>query len=105
MYLALPDIESALAVVRARSAPESRLVVVYHYPAKVLRLVALVVARVGEPFRSTFTREAMRGLLGRFGFAVARDEGVAEIGARLGGEVAAATKAMTHLRIVVADRG
>jgi methyltransferase (TIGR00027 family) len=104
MYLALPDIESTLGVVRARSAPGSRLVVVYHHPAKVLRLIALIVARVGEPFRSTFTSGAMRELLGRYGFEAARDEGVAEIGARLGDEVAGATKRMSHLRVVVADR-
>jgi len=103
MYLALADIEATLAVVQRRSAPASRIVVVYHRPALLLRLVGFVVARLGEPLRSSFDGDAMRALLERYGFALVRDESIAEIGARLGGDVARPTKLIRHLRVATAD--
>jgi len=104
MYLALPDIEATLAVVQRRSASASRIIVVYHQPALLLRLLGFVVARLGEPLRSSFERDAMRALLEKYGFALVRDESIAAIGARLGGDVARPTKPIHHLRVATADR-
>ncbi len=104
MYLALTDIEATLAVVARRSAPGSRLVVVYHSPAWVLHLVGLFVRRVGEPLRSAFTAEAMDALLGRHGFRVTRDRDVAVIGATLAPDVARRTRVIKHLRVAIAER-
>jgi len=104
MYLAQADIEATLAVLQRRSAPASRLIVVYHSPALVLRLVGLAVARLGEPLRSSFTADAMRALLARYGFAVVRDQATPAIGAALSPEVARATRGIKHVRIATADR-
>jgi methyltransferase (TIGR00027 family) len=104
MYLSVEDVERTLAVLAKRSAPRSRVVLVYHVPALMRTLVGLYVARVGEPFRSSFQPDAMRALLARFGFAVVRDESLRAIGAALAPEVGRVTRFMTHLRIVTADR-
>src|SRR5574341_65974 len=104
MYLAPADVEATLAVVERRSAVGSRLVVVYHRPALVLKLVAPFVRRLGEPLRSAYTPEAMSALLARHLFLVGRDEDVATIGAGLPADVAVATRRMRHVRIATADR-
>ncbi|MEZ4229151.1 MAG: class I SAM-dependent methyltransferase [Polyangiaceae bacterium] len=104
MYLTPEQVEATLEVIRARSAAGSRLILVYHRPAWVLKLVNLFVSRLGEPFRSTYTPEAMRALLHEYGFGVVEDRSAAEVGAALSPEVGRATKFATHLRIVVADR-
>ena len=70
MYLALAEVEATLGVIARRSAAGSRLIVAYHSPALILRLVAFLVARVGEPLRSAFTAHAMRTLLATHGFGV-----------------------------------
>jgi hypothetical protein len=69
-----------------------------------MRLVGLVVRRLGEPFRSAFTPEAMSALLGRHGFSVVRDQGMPQIGASMPPAIASATRLMKHLRVVIADR-
>jgi methyltransferase (TIGR00027 family) len=105
MYLTPAAVEATLAVVQKRSAPASRLIVAYHAPALMLKLIGLLVRRLGEPFRSAFTADAMRALLARHGFQVLRDEGLPKIGAALGSdEVARATRVMKHARIVTAER-
>lgn len=104
MYLALPDIEATLSVVERRSASHSRLIVAYHAPALVLRLMGLAVRRLGEPLRSSFTPDSMRALLRKYRFNVVRDEALPAIGARLSDEVGRATKFLKHLRIATADR-
>lgn len=104
MYLALADIESTLAVVQRRSSTGSRLIIVYHSPAFILRLVGFVVSRIGEPLRTALKPEAMRALLDRYGFGVVRDEGCPEVGLRLSPELAEATKVVKHMRVVTADR-
>jgi methyltransferase (TIGR00027 family) len=104
MYLARPAIEATLAVVARRSAARSRLVVLYHSPAALLLLVALMVRRLGEPIRSVFTARGMRALLGRHGFAVVRDQGIPEIAAGLSPELRRATQVIRHLRLATADR-
>jgi methyltransferase (TIGR00027 family) len=104
MYLALADIEATLGCIARRSASGSRLIVLYHQPALLLRLVGLVVRSMGEPLRSAFTAPQIRALLLRHGFAPTRDQDIAAIGARLSPEVARVTKSIHHLRIVTVDR-
>ncbi|APR76413.1 Transcriptional regulator, MerR family protein [Minicystis rosea] len=104
MYLTLADIEATLDVIAKRSAAESRLIILYHSPALMLRVVGFVVGRLGEPLRSSFTADAMRALLSKHGFDVVRDEDLHQVGAALSDEVARATKATKHLRLVTAAR-
>ncbi|WP_437797927.1 class I SAM-dependent methyltransferase [Sorangium sp. So ce693] len=104
MYLTPADVEATLAVLAQRSAAGSRLVILYHSPALMLRVVGLLVRRLGEPLRSAFTADAMRALLARHGFGVTADEDIHGIGAALSPDVGSATKVAKHLRIVTADR-
>jgi methyltransferase (TIGR00027 family) len=104
MYLTPREVESTLATVAQRSAPQSRLIVAYHAPALVSKIVGVVLRTIGEPFRSAFTAGAMRDLLARHGFAVVRDSDLHAIGLTLSGDIAHATKVLRHMRIVVADR-
>lgn len=104
MYLTPADVEATLSVIERLSAIGSRLIIAYHSPALMLRLITLFVPRPGEPLRSTFTPDAMRALLARHGFGVNRDEDLATIGAAFSLEIARATRVVKHLRIVTADR-
>jgi methyltransferase (TIGR00027 family) len=104
MYLSLPDIEKTLGVIARRSAPLSRLIVVYHSPALTLRLVAWIVRRLGEPLRSELRPQQMRALLARFGFQVVRDEDLRTTAARLSPAILRGTRFVGHMRTVVADR-
>lgn len=104
MYLSPDEVETTLAELTRRSAPGSRLVILYARPALIMRIVGLLVRRLGEPFRSAFTPDAMGALLGRYGFTIVRDVGVPQIGAVMGADIAGATRFMKHLRIVTADR-
>jgi methyltransferase (TIGR00027 family) len=103
MYLAPPEVEATLAVIARRSAPRSRLVVVYHSASLILAIVGPVLRVIGEPLRSTYTSDAMRVLLARHGFGVAWDKDLAELGAELSAELGRATKVIRHQRITVAD--
>ena len=102
MYLTRPAIEATLSVIARRSALGSSLTVLYHSPALILHLVGSIVRWLGEPLRSSFSPEALRALLGGYGFQVVRDRSVAEVGRVLSPELAAATKVAAHLRIVTA---
>ena len=104
MYLDLEDIETTLRVVAARSAPGSRLVVLYHSPSPLLYFVGLLTRRLGEPLRSELRPAAMRALLARHGFSVTRDESMRSVGSRLGPAVQRMTRFVTHMRSVVAER-
>ncbi|HEY0463995.1 MAG TPA: class I SAM-dependent methyltransferase [Polyangiaceae bacterium] len=104
MYLERSEIESTLAVIARRSAVGSRLLVLYHGPALILRLVGPIMRWLGESFRSAFKPEEMRALLGKFDFDVLGDQSVREIGQAISVEMAAATKVAGHLRLVNATR-
>jgi methyltransferase (TIGR00027 family) len=104
MYLTPADVAATLAVIARRSAAQSRLVVLYHSPALMVRVVGLVVRRLGEPLRSSFTAEAMRALLAAHGFRVVADEDIHHIGAALSEDVGRTTKRAKHLRVVIAER-
>jgi methyltransferase (TIGR00027 family) len=103
MYLTPADVEKTLAVVARRSAAGSRLIVLYHSPAVILRLVGLLVRRLGEPLRSTFTPPAMRALLAQHGFAVIHDDDLPTLAAPLSAELARETRVVKHMRIATAD--
>ena len=102
MYLERADIEATLAVIQRRSAPGSQLVVMYVGRSLLLPLIAFIVRRLGEPLRSLFTPDQMRALLARYGFAVARDEGLPAIAARLSDDLARDTRIMKHMRVATA---
>lgn len=105
MYLTPADVEATLAAVSRRSAQGSRLIIAYHSPAPMLRLLGPFLRRIGEPLLSAFSPAAMCALLERHGFhACRRDEGLPTLGAALAPEVGRATRHIKHLRIVVADR-
>jgi methyltransferase (TIGR00027 family) len=104
MYLGEADIDKTLAVVAARSAPGSRIVIAYHAPALIMWLVGFIVRRMGEPLRSAFTAVQMQALLARHGFTVRDDADLPALAARLTPEVARDVGRMRHLRIVVAER-
>ena len=104
MYLAPDDVEATLAAVEQRSAPASRIIIAYHSPALVLRLVNLVLSRLGEPLRSAYTAADMRALLAAHGFTVSHDENLPTIGEALSPDISRATRVMKHLRIATADR-
>ncbi|HZJ72747.1 MAG TPA: class I SAM-dependent methyltransferase, partial [Planctomycetota bacterium] len=88
MYLTLPQIEATLTAIARRSAPASRLIVLYHSPAFMLHLIGWVTRRVGEPLRSQLTAGEMRALLDAHGFRVVRDDDVAAFAARRSSELA-----------------
>jgi methyltransferase (TIGR00027 family) len=104
MYLALADIEATLRVIARRSPSGSRLVVVYHAPSPLVRLLGFIVKRMGEPLKSSFKPDAIRALLDKYGFMAHRDESVASLAAPLDRAIARAMRRVTHLRIVTADR-
>jgi methyltransferase (TIGR00027 family) len=105
MYLTLPEIEATLAVIAKRSAAPSFASVTYHSPAMILRLLVGSVTRsLGEPLRSTFTADAMRALLARYGFEVIRDHSIPEIASALSPELGRQTRMVKHLRIALARR-
>jgi methyltransferase (TIGR00027 family) len=104
MYLTPEAIEATLAVIGSRSAAGSRLSIVYHRPSWVLRLQRPIMRRIGEPLRSAFSREAMAGLLARYGFQVAIDQDLAQIAVELSPELGRSMRWSRRLRIVTADR-
>ncbi|HKO90670.1 MAG TPA: class I SAM-dependent methyltransferase, partial [Polyangiaceae bacterium] len=104
MYLAQSAIEATLDVVQKRSAPDSQLIVVYHSPARILKLVGLVLRFVGEPLRSVFSAEQLRELLARSGFDVSADSDLPTLGSALSADIAHATRHLKHMRIATARR-
>lgn len=105
MYLTPAEVEATLRVIAARSTAGSRLVIVYIAPGGwIVPLVALIVRRLGEPFRSHYRPLEMRALLARHGFTVQSDESLPESAARLAPAVEPAARRVKHMRTVVADR-
>ena len=104
MYLTRAEIEATLAVVARRSPPRSTLVIAYAAPSWLVPLLKIFVRRLGEPFRSVFTAHAMRTLLGAHGFSVERDGDIPTLAGTLSPALARRTRALKHVRIVVAQR-
>lgn len=105
MYLTRQDVESTLRVIEKRSAPESRLVIVYIAPALMLLVLAPLVKRMGEPLRSIFRPRGMSALLARHGFRATRDVCVADVARSISLALPAGGLTVHHLRVVTADRG
>jgi methyltransferase (TIGR00027 family) len=104
MYLRPAEVEETLAVIARRSAPRSRLIVVYNSWALVMAVLGLWLRWVGEPLRSTYSADQMKALLLRHGFRVQRDEDIATIGGRLSAEVGKTLVKIKYTRIATADR-
>ena len=113
-YLTRAEVAATLAVVGAKSAPGSRLVVNYQSPAvsaAVGRLVARAMTAVarrpspwaGEPRRSSWTPAAMRAQLVRHGFNVISDDDLLTLAAALPMPVRQ-RRSLRNGRVAVADR-
>jgi methyltransferase (TIGR00027 family) len=104
MYLTPAEVEASLRVIEARSTQGSRLIIVYIGPGGwIVPVVALVVRRLGEPFRSRYSAPQMRALLARHGFAVQNDESLPESAARIAPGFQKTTRRVRHMRTVIAD--
>jgi methyltransferase (TIGR00027 family) len=97
-YLAAAEVAATLRAIAGRSAPGSVLVVNYQrrsWDAAVGRRLFRLVSRLSryedplarEPWRSTWTPEAMRQLLRRNGFSVRMDEDLLSLAQRLAAPV------------------
>jgi methyltransferase (TIGR00027 family) len=104
MYLAEEAIDATLTVVARRSTPGSRLIIVYHTQGLLLPLIGWLVRHVGEPLRSVFTPNAMRELLHQHGFAIMDDQALPAIAAAWSPELGRATRLLSHIRVVSAER-
>jgi methyltransferase (TIGR00027 family) len=104
MYLARRDIEASLSVMQRRSVPGSRLVLVYHAPALLLKAVNLYLKRVGEPLRSALRPEHMRELLASYDFEVTSDVDLPSAGRALSQQLGTKLARLKHIRIATAQR-
>src|SRR5262249_37698808 len=104
MYLTQRDIEATLRVVEKRSAPKSRLAIVYIAPALMLLVLAPLVKRMDEPLRSVFRPRGMSALLARNGFGATRGVGVADVARSMSLMLPGGGLTARHLRVVTADR-
>jgi len=104
MYLELADIEATLRVVEARSAPGSRLVIVYHSHSIIRKIFGFYLRRLGEPFRSAFTADEMLALLTRFGFTMIHDNDLSKIATGMSAEFADMARILKPMRIATAER-
>jgi methyltransferase (TIGR00027 family) len=95
MYLTLADIEATLSVIARRSTAGSRLIIVYHSPALMLKIVGWLVRRVGEPLRSAFTADEMRDLLTRHGFSALLDEDIPTTPAKISPTLLGSTRLLS----------
>src|SRR5262249_38392036 len=109
MYLHRVDIEATLAVVTRRSAGGSRLILNYLAPPNqmppTIWILCVLLKRVGVPFPALTEPDAMRALLAQHGFDVVREDGIPALGAALAEDIGREIRFLTHIRIVVADRG
>jgi methyltransferase (TIGR00027 family) len=113
-YLTRPQIEATLGVVAARSAPGSRLIVVYNAPGLgrlAGRLLFRAMSRAGgrdiladEPQRSFFRPPQLRAMLQPHGFTVDTDRDVVTIAGTLGADVRAMGPFAKANRIAIATK-
>ena len=88
MYLPLAAIEATLSRVARVTVPDSYLLATY-YDARAAartRFARPLFALVGEPLRSSFSRNGIRDLFAKHGFAIETDEGDEEWGDRYVGK-------------------
>jgi methyltransferase (TIGR00027 family) len=113
-YLTADQVRATLAVVAARSAPASVLVIAYNSPGfgrHIGRLVSRLTAPgrsrgmlAAEPQRSFYTAARMRGLLERYGFAVRTDRDLVDLAREIGADVPSMGAFARAGRVVVAAR-
>jgi methyltransferase (TIGR00027 family) len=112
-YLTREQVRATVELIRARSAPGSRLIVNYQHPSLTavadrlfMRSLSRLTSRedplAGEPRRSAWTPRAMAALLGNHGFQVSSDEDLLSLAERLGVQVRHRRSARTG-RVLVAD--
>ena len=86
VYLTRQAIQGTLRVVRALSAPGSRIALTYFrdgaVPAWAVRVAAGLLAAAGEPLRAAITPGEMAALLAEAGLALRSDESTLDWGAR-----------------------
>lgn len=104
MYLKPREVEATLQVIERRSAPASRLIVVYMTRAWMMLVAGVVLRFIGEPFRSAFSPRRMRALLARHGFHTLRDDDIVTLARALAPSAANEIRVVKHLRIATADR-
>jgi methyltransferase (TIGR00027 family) len=113
-YLTEAEVATTVAHLAACSGPDSRLIVNFQLPARSVNLGRLVaralMASTGrasvwanEPWRSTWTPDAMAGLLARHGYTVTHDEDLLDTATGLGTPVRRRVS-LRHSRVLVADR-
>lgn len=113
-YLTEPEVAATVTALAACAAPNSRLIVNFQTPAlsaKLGRLAArALMASTGrrsvwtnEPWRSTWTAEAMTRLLARHGYTVTHHEDLLDTAAGLAVPIRHRTS-LRHSRVMVADR-
>jgi methyltransferase (TIGR00027 family) len=103
MYLPEEAIAATLRVIDRRSAPGSRLIIVYHVPSWMLLTIAPLVRRLGEPLRSQTTPAEMSRLLERHDYRVVRDAAVSDFAKQGPPELARVAGFATHLHVVIAE--
>jgi methyltransferase (TIGR00027 family) len=112
-YLTRAQVRATVGLVRARSAPGSRLIVNYQHPSLTAvagRLLMRSLSRLtrredplaGEPRRSAWTPRAMATMLGMHGFRVTSDEDQLSLAGRLPIEVRH-SRSLRAGRVLVAD--
>jgi methyltransferase (TIGR00027 family) len=113
-YLTEADVAATVAALAACSAPDSRLIVNFQTPARIATLGRLaaraLMASTGrpsvwanEPWRSTWTADAMARLLARHGYPVTRDEDLLDTAGGLAIPIRRRIS-LRHSRVMVADR-
>jgi methyltransferase (TIGR00027 family) len=113
-YLTEEQVAATAAAVATCSAPDSRLIVNFQTPATSTafgRIVArLLMASTGrrsfwaqEPWRSTWTPDAMTALLSRNGYTVTRDENLSDAATALAMPIRHG-RSLRHGHVMVADR-
>lgn len=105
-YLTAEQVEGTLAVIRERSAPGSRLAVMYQSPPQVATAPtpASRTFWTSEPLQSWWTPEQMQAQLERAGFRVAFDRDLVDLAAELGADLSAAGERVREGRVVLAAR-
>ncbi len=113
-YLTRAQVTATVGALAACSAPGSRLIVNFQLPSIGIKLGQLaaraLMASTGrssvwarEPWRSTWTPDAMAGLLGRYGYTVSRDIGLLDAATALAMPVRHA-RSLSNSRVLIADR-
>lgn len=103
-YLTEAEVEATLAVIRGRSAPGSRLAIMYQSPSQGAVGTPSHALWKDEPLQSWWTPEQMQAQLDSAGFRVAFDRDLVELAAELGADLSSAGQRVREGRVVSAAR-